>query len=75
MAFRASLAAKYELPHVRRDRMLSMRLVPATALPGVAASLAPQQAAAVSSIRVSGDSQVTAPPDLTLTVEVAPAAR
>jgi hypothetical protein len=55
--------------------MLSMRLVPATALPGVAASLAPEQAAAVSSIRVSGDSQVTAPPDLTLTVEVAPAAR
>jgi hypothetical protein len=58
--------------------MLAMRLVPATALPGVAAALAPacaRQAAAVSSIRVSGDSQVTAQPDLTLTLAVAPAAR
>ena len=43
-----------------------MRLVPATLLLGVAAAMAPafaQQAAPVSSIRVSGDSQVTAQPD------------
>jgi uncharacterized protein len=43
-----------------------MRLVPATVLLGVAAAMAPafaQQAAPVSSIRVSGDSQLTAQPD------------
>jgi uncharacterized protein YggE len=43
-----------------------MRLVPATVLLGVAAAMAPafaQQAAPVSSIRVGGDSQVTAQPD------------